>query len=748
MATSWFNRLLISYIPIFIFVPAILLVIFMLGSAELSKKETARANEVFSSQALQSLDFSLRAINELMNREIISNEFDLFFSNGGNPYITANEAALRLHQLKLSNPLIDSLYLYRISDRVVLSHQSMQPLEQFFDRNYIEQVLNGPMRPGWSDPREIRAFNENARNVVTITRNIPLITGEKGIMVVNVSVSSLRELLKNMIGTEISFIRLYDRSGAFWLGTEGSIQESTVEVDQNEELSGVVSTYTGWELRSGMVGGSFLNILGRTSYLWIILMVVTIALGLAWLIFVSRKNYKPVESIMRRLNAYSGQNEGSMQVSSPGKDEFLLIESTLSQIIQKSDEYRKLNKEDIVFKRRHFFHELIEGSRRIEREEWERELERFGFATHYRHFIVGLVEIDKLSGFSQMYTHQSQELLRYALGNVIEELAQKHHSIPVWQEWVSKGQLGVLFMFEEIPLQDSGESQVIDIGRDMTRWVAANLKFTVTMAVGSAASTVADICRSYDDAMEAIKYKSVLGGDRVIAQSDLAGKAETELYQGLQIIRMLSQSYRLGEKEWQELFDALFEELRTGLLSRDDIINLMNYLIYYLFREMMELPTEIQDHWKHEVVPALNELLETFDTLEELRKDVNQLLADNAMKLKQLRESRSNHQMIQEVRKFIAEHFVDSNMSLSLLSERFQMSPSYVSRLFKDEFGENFVDYVAKVRIEHAKGLLRETNESIHEIATRVGYTNYMSFNRAFKKITSTTPGEFRSQST
>ncbi|MNC66979.1 HTH-type transcriptional regulator YesS [compost metagenome] len=85
-------------------------------------------------------------------------------------------------------------------------------------------------------------------------------------------------------------------------------------------------------------------------------------------------------------------------------------------------------------------------------------------------------------------------------------------------------------------------------------------------------------------------------------------------------------------------------------------------------------------------------------------------------------------------------------MSLSLISEQFQISTSYLSRLFKDEFGENFVDYLAQVRIGHAQQLLKETRETIHEVASRVGYTNYISFNRAFKKVTSTTPGEYRSQ--
>ena len=137
MPTSWFNRLMFSYLPILIIVPAVLMILFFIGSAELSKKETAKANEVFSRQAVQSLDYSFRSISEMMNREILSNEFTPFFSASANPYLSANEISTRLGRIKLSNPLIDSLYVYRLADETVLSNLSIGRLEDYM--NVVEQ---------------------------------------------------------------------------------------------------------------------------------------------------------------------------------------------------------------------------------------------------------------------------------------------------------------------------------------------------------------------------------------------------------------------------------------------------------------------------------------------------------------------------------------------------------------------------------------------------------------------------------
>ncbi|HZG86466.1 helix-turn-helix domain-containing protein [Paenibacillus sp.] len=740
MPKNWYNRLLLSYIPIFVIVPLVLIIIFLLGAAEMTRKETVRANEVFSGQASQSLEYSLRAINEMMNREIISNGFKSFFAQSGNPYLAANEVSRKLNEIKLSNPLIDSLYLYRHVDGVVLGHQSMHAADQFPDHAFLTSVLEHPGRTGWSDPRTL---HPEGKVVVSLTRNVPLLTGEHGLMVVNVSQSALRDFLRGMIGNDLTFIHLYDSQGKLWFGTESEHLEAVSE-NVGRELSGVESAYTGWSIRSGMIGGPPFRAFKELSDIYIVAVIGTLAFGLAWLILVSRRQYRPVVSIVKRIRDMSNPGTAAEE-NPPVKDEFLFIESTLSKIMQQSEEYRKQQAADVVYKRRHFFHELMEGGRTIGREEWEKELRRFGMDPEFGVMAAGMLEIDKYPTFEQLYSGNGKDLLRYALTNVIAEIASIR-SVQVWPEWSSSQQLGLLFLAKPGDAEQGFEDRLRELCEHMVRWTADNLNFSVTLSIGTLTSSISELHLSYDDATEAMKYKSVLGNGRVISQEDIRNKSEGEVYKGLQMVRGIAQAYRMGEEQWEEKLKEMFDDFRSRIISKDDLINVMNYLIYHLFREMMELPGEIQDNWKDEVVPSLNEAMERFDTVDELYEDVRRLLEANAQKLKQLREGKSNHQAIQEVRKFIEEQASNPNLSLSLIGERFQMSTSYVSRLFKDEFGENFVDYVAKVRIEHAKRLLRETGESIHEIATTIGYTNYMTFNRVFKKVTATTPSEYRSR--
>ncbi|MFD2328319.1 helix-turn-helix domain-containing protein [Cohnella sp. GCM10020058] len=92
---------------------------------------------------------------------------------------------------------------------------------------------------------------------------------------------------------------------------------------------------------------------------------------------------------------------------------------------------------------------------------------------------------------------------------------------------------------------------------------------------------------------------------------------------------------------------------------------------------------------------------------------------------------------------YVTQHFRE-NLSLQGLSEQFFMNPSYISQLFKKETGETFTAYVARLRIGNACELLREGDDSVQEIAARIGYQDYFYFTRLFKKLTGKTPSQYR----
>jgi two-component system response regulator YesN len=74
----------------------------------------------------------------------------------------------------------------------------------------------------------------------------------------------------------------------------------------------------------------------------------------------------------------------------------------------------------------------------------------------------------------------------------------------------------------------------------------------------------------------------------------------------------------------------------------------------------------------------------------------------------------------------------------------FFINPSYCSYLFKEKTGENFNDFVNRIRIEKAKELLKSSPEKVYKIAKTLGYDNTKYFFRVFKKVTGYTPEEYR----
>ena len=87
-----------------------------------------------------------------------------------------------------------------------------------------------------------------------------------------------------------------------------------------------------------------------------------------------------------------------------------------------------------------------------------------------------------------------------------------------------------------------------------------------------------------------------------------------------------------------------------------------------------------------------------------------------------------------------------SDISLALLSRVFHLNEHYISRVFKEETGENFLSYLNRIRIEEAKKLLLESDKKIYEIAEETGFQSSVNFNYVFKRFAGISPKMFREQ--
>lgn len=107
------------------------------------------------------------------------------------------------------------------------------------------------------------------------------------------------------------------------------------------------------------------------------------------------------------------------------------------------------------------------------------------------------------------------------------------------------------------------------------------------------------------------------------------------------------------------------------------------------------------------------------------------------------KHSNAIHRCIQ----YIGAHFSEK-ISLEEMARMVYFSPSYLSRVFKEETGSSFNGYLNNIRIEKSKELLRKTNMHLSDIAQTVGFVDQSYFTKVFKKITGIAPNKYRDKFT
>lgn len=108
-----------------------------------------------------------------------------------------------------------------------------------------------------------------------------------------------------------------------------------------------------------------------------------------------------------------------------------------------------------------------------------------------------------------------------------------------------------------------------------------------------------------------------------------------------------------------------------------------------------------------------------------------------------IREIDVDNRLIQEIATYIYENY-DKKLTLDGLSEKFNISRSYLSKKFKIITGFGFKEYVVNVRIQNACTLLLDTNKSITDIAFECGFNDSNYFGDAFRHVKGVSPNKYR----
>ena len=100
--------------------------------------------------------------------------------------------------------------------------------------------------------------------------------------------------------------------------------------------------------------------------------------------------------------------------------------------------------------------------------------------------------------------------------------------------------------------------------------------------------------------------------------------------------------------------------------------------------------------------------------------------------------------MFQRIRRWMENHFTE-DISRESAAKIFNITPPYVSKLFKKMTGGTFIDCLTSQRIEFAKTLLEESDMTVYQVAAECGYGNYVYFVRRFRETCGMPPGAYKS---
>ena len=287
------------------------------------------------------------------------------------------------------------------------------------------------------------------------------------------------------------------------------------------------------------------------------------------------------------------------------------------------------------------------------------------------------------------------------------------------------------------------ETKIIEISNGIREEIKNSLGYTTSIAIGRIVENIGLIPNSYKQACEALMHKFILGTNQNIYfdRIEVAKKGQLkELnYSDSELIYAL----KLADKG---LIKEKLHELLKGIQNSRSNSQIYMYAItgnvYIQALKVLKESFVSENQAIDESLLIYNQIISS-DTIEKTISKLLSLLLKIADHININRQGKFD-QVVEKAKTYISNNYSDHDCSLEVVARFVNVSPSYFSAIFKQQVGENFIDYLTHVRIEKAKELLSLSAFKSYEISYMVGYNNPTYFSTAFKKYVGVSPTEYR----
>ncbi|WP_308721786.1 response regulator [Paenibacillus polysaccharolyticus] len=383
-----------------------------------------------------------------------------------------------------------------------------------------------------------------------------------------------------------------------------------------------------------------------------------------------------------------------------------------------------------------FFQDIVSGFTH------EKELITKAKELHFRiqsdQLVVIKFIVNHYEKVKRKYIEKGEKLLRFSILNIMEEVIPSRWAKEIFVE--SSSEYWVV-----VNVRSDTEAHA-DLNK-LIRKVLTSLKDFMNLSLTAGVSSInfgfVSLRKACQEAEFALKERFFTDESQILYVEDIRETPSREDVEHLLSPQQEQQFMKIcmskNKEKARQFLEEIYIDLKTVRAGENSIrkqyltlLETMNaHLLNSTSRSKLSMteksPYEIVlngEHWQDIHENVLTYITETFNASSQVTHELK--YTDLAIDI---------------INSYYAE-----DLSLQSVASQINVNPSYLSRLFKQEKKENFISYLTRVRIDHAKAFLLSKELRIYEIADKVGYHNYTYFSKIFKKNTGLTPEEYREQ--
>lgn len=671
---------------------------------------------------------------------------------GTNP-VRILELQKDLFNYSLFNHFILDYYVVYPRGEIVVSPRVSYSLRQFYE---LEFRYNNQSYDDWLSrltpgkkfkmfsPGQAATYRGKTTAVVTYTQAFGM-QDRSGIVLMLIDNAQIQSHLHKLDSRNGGFAFISDGNNEIisHTGTRTDIEWASslkdgytpLDIDGHRMLvTKTTSRYNGWSYISAQPESYVLEKVASIKQLILTILLLGLLAGLVAALLFSYRNSRPLWLLLRVLPSHRFGGEAA-----PVRNAWDYVRSSVTNLVHSNDLLSEKMEQQVPLIRSGFYDRLLRGHY-TSNKEIAVAMEHSRQTWEGQYFAVSILAI---AGYDGTYNEAMLTELDFRK-IAIRDIIAKAFGRAVSTHDLGENRIGLLLNGDA-----SGSSFFMEDIRRMLKElhdrVASTLNVQVHITVGGCYSQMTGISRSYEEARLLLLRES-WSEDRPVVFHDDDSQALPSYYYPPDVELRLINLVKSGNVPETE---ALLGQIRESNLEQRNLPAavgriLVNELTGTLLKCCEQASVEADR--QHEDVETALLASESGRAPKVAFGQLTSAFLHLCRKQNERKKSH-NQQLKDDLIRYLDEHYMQTDLSLTTLADRFNTSEAYVSYFFKEQTGINFSDYLENVRMTHAKRMLAESDMPVSEISAWVGYYSLNSFSRAFKRANGLSATEFRRHS-